>query len=1266
MATRSVYATGEESLQLYPHHGDGQNAGADRPHTVNGSRWAEAPSGDLQGNQMFGHVQSRSLSSHSRPSLQPSVASFGESMAQLSLEQRPSLLSNPFALDTSPGAHAPSQPPLPLLSPTSIGEPRHRDDPVKAEPLLHDHADAPAASSRQGHRATVFAATVPAVTSKKEGSSRHEHRHMWGADETAALVTGCTKYGVGNWKAILNDPELRPRFNQDRHPGDLKDRFRTKFPDAYHELYPNAKTHVAPQGLRKGSSDGTKGQFEKGKSKERRCFTPAEDAVLKQGYETYGSSWTSIARDPIFEGRRKPTDLRDRFRNAFPELYAQAGYKPRIKGGKGKERRLSHGASHAPHSHHDHAVPLPTEKDTSRADLDALVLGKSEPLQNVPMFSPTSQVSEATSSIFTPTGESSSGANSDFDVTSSQSAAAASTTSVSADWLSKWTTAPQGQSGTAEMTRSSSYSSTGAASRASFSAGSSAPPRPSLLTQLSLPPGKGSLSHIWHDTFLRKSPVNSASSDTGSHDLPGPSTGSRHGKSTSEHDERSKMAQWHLRQAQLIHESLRAEEKLRQQRQRTSHRSSIASTAGAMSSLGGKGGALRRTQSSKRAKAKVGTVHAAPAPLALDHTHADQPDLLRDGDVQTLGLYEAQGQSQSLPPSLAPPADFDPNNLEASIDEDQLKQINDLLESHAAQTMQARSNDLQQSTENLTVPLNALQTDYFASPHGILPGPASTSGGSIYSDPLGPSGTQSPPSGASYRGLLESMAQIGDPRRPTGDPGFLSPGDQPEQGWDSFVRALSHSSHDLLTSSSLTSDSGASQYSHHSQRSAGLELANGLDRLAVLGGNDHDSTEDRRAFMTSNLAAMQLAALRGDIADFELFREDQARSESSVFSDSNSALTEGSASGTDQESLNGEYDEASAGSLSRPDSSASHHADYSDDDSDGASEEMEDDLLPRTATIQPARSPTLAKFSQHDSAADEPAYTKPPAASTYPADDLSLANSLPANSEGTRAVRRPRSSDTLREAFDTASPLDLLQYLQPSPSPSLLRASHGPGIAERGATPLEPVAESSLSPEMAASSRPHSSLSSLSRVGDDAPPFLYSATELGPAADGPALGTPTEESLGTHPRSGSYPSSGHEEGDQYESRGDAEDEYDQEGYSFDDIDLSALLRGQAPIGPLDIGDETAEPYAEGLSAREWDLGLDSPSEWPLHAMMSGRRDSPDQLDSAGFDSPSEDFLTRPAGEGTQDTAAGLRKDASGQSSIQDSGDAVAVAGDRSQ
>lgn len=81
--------------------------------------------------------------------------------------------------------------------------------------------------------------------------------------------------------------------------------------------------------MRSTLPDGTS-LFEKTRSKKRRPFTAEEDQALKAGYEKYGTVWSTIVKDPIFqEQKRRSTDLRDRFRNAFPHLYQAAGYKPR-------------------------------------------------------------------------------------------------------------------------------------------------------------------------------------------------------------------------------------------------------------------------------------------------------------------------------------------------------------------------------------------------------------------------------------------------------------------------------------------------------------------------------------------------------------------------------------------------------------------------------------------------------------------------------------------------------------------------------------------------------------------------------------------------------------------------------------------------------------------------------------------------------------------------------------------------------------------------
>ncbi|PPR07991.1 hypothetical protein CVT24_002703 [Panaeolus cyanescens] len=159
-------------------------------------------------------------------------------------------------------------------------------------------------------------------------------RKKWTEEETNELIKGCQKHGVGNWKTILQDKSLK---FCDRTAVDLKDRFRTRFPDAYKDHYPNARTHLSSK-VRSIQPDGTQ-LFTKMRNKKRRPFTPEEDAALKAGYEQHGTLWAVIARMTIFVlSGRKSTDLRDRFRNAYPDLYAAAGYKPRAYAGAGKER----------------------------------------------------------------------------------------------------------------------------------------------------------------------------------------------------------------------------------------------------------------------------------------------------------------------------------------------------------------------------------------------------------------------------------------------------------------------------------------------------------------------------------------------------------------------------------------------------------------------------------------------------------------------------------------------------------------------------------------------------------------------------------------------------------------------------------------------------------------------------------------------------------------------------------------------------------------
>lgn len=103
------------------------------------------------------------------------------------------------------------------------------------------------------------------------------------------------------------------------------------------------------------------------RQKKRRPFTAEEDRALKEGYDKHGTIWATIVKDPVFrEQGRRSTDLRDRFRNAWPELYAQAGYKPRANPGKKKKTEAE--------------VSLqPIEKQESSGSVESVQRPSSEP-----------------------------------------------------------------------------------------------------------------------------------------------------------------------------------------------------------------------------------------------------------------------------------------------------------------------------------------------------------------------------------------------------------------------------------------------------------------------------------------------------------------------------------------------------------------------------------------------------------------------------------------------------------------------------------------------------------------------------------------------------------------------------------------------------------------------------------------------------------------------------------------------------------------------
>lgn len=353
-----------------------------------------------------------------------------------------------------------------------------------------------------------------------------------------------------------------------------------------------------PSGSSRRSSEGNvkAAHFEKGKSKERRCFSAEEDAVLLHGYGLYGSSWTIIARDPVFGGRRKATDLRDRFRNAFPELYEQAGYKPRAKATKGKDARLSHGSSHALNSHHDHAVQLSDPVDSANSDLNSVVLpsaSSAPPTRPDLDRSTSSSVASTTSASISSESESGHmrGPDSLFDKA----------------FLDDNGWVPDAQSLTAPDTPSRSLSFSSAMPPQTANASG---PRPGLPSQWSMPTDQSTASfsqavedsRFAENVFAGRTIFAAPTAPTGAErigledrgDAPQNSAQS----TSSSTDDTGRLASWQLRQASAWNHKLRAD-------QRHQAAAVAADSRKAPHGIGSAGAGLRRTQSSKRAKSKL-------------------------------------------------------------------------------------------------------------------------------------------------------------------------------------------------------------------------------------------------------------------------------------------------------------------------------------------------------------------------------------------------------------------------------------------------------------------------------------------------------------------------------------------------------------------------------------------------------------------------------------------------------------------------------------
>ena len=156
----------------------------------------------------------------------------------------------------------------------------------------------------------------PSVKAKR---LRLRRRHMWTQEETNDLLEGVAIIGMGRWKDILRHPKFH--FQEFRTPVDLKDRFRTLFPQAQPERWGDAGKQLDHNGERKTKRSKTR----KGVSNDTmayRNWTEAEDAELRKGFHQHGFKWHLIARDEGLEfDHRTAAQIRDRFRRIHPHIY---------------------------------------------------------------------------------------------------------------------------------------------------------------------------------------------------------------------------------------------------------------------------------------------------------------------------------------------------------------------------------------------------------------------------------------------------------------------------------------------------------------------------------------------------------------------------------------------------------------------------------------------------------------------------------------------------------------------------------------------------------------------------------------------------------------------------------------------------------------------------------------------------------------------------------------------------------------------------------
>lgn len=229
---------------------------------------------------------------------------------------------------------------------------------AEIDPALQaeQHEDIPQSPKKTAHsteinlvessRAVETAPSPPKIVQYSDTGKRKRQHRRWSEEETRDLLEGVKRYGIGSWKKILAQSDLH--FH-DRTAVDLKDRFRTCYPDQYlkrprpSDVRPEASEAVpseqpsASQSSIKPTADTTRPLRDQDKApaivypkrlrRDRQMFSATEDDALLRGFQKHKAKWNKIRLDPDLRlSHRSRTDLRDRFRNKFTAIFKQAGY----------------------------------------------------------------------------------------------------------------------------------------------------------------------------------------------------------------------------------------------------------------------------------------------------------------------------------------------------------------------------------------------------------------------------------------------------------------------------------------------------------------------------------------------------------------------------------------------------------------------------------------------------------------------------------------------------------------------------------------------------------------------------------------------------------------------------------------------------------------------------------------------------------------------------------------------------------------------------